>query len=125
MAINMRELLSLLHSCSNEDTDVKALVSTWVKNQPEEDRQRLEGWLEDFFYKGLDWVLKQNSSVVDTTLIGMALNGLSHLKGVKSRAEFACALMRGLGGNLKSSSYPRLAKEVKLLWFLWSELEAT
>jgi dynein heavy chain 2 len=97
---------------SNEDTDVKALVSKWLKNQPREDQQRLEGWLEDFFYKGLEWVVKQNNYVVDTTLIGTALNGLSHLKGVRTRAEFACALMRGFGGNLKARSYPQLAKEI-------------
>ena len=103
---------------SNEDTDVKALVSMWLKNQPKEDQQRLEGWLEDFFYKALEWVVKQYNYVVDTTLIGTALNGLSHLKGVRTRAEFACALMRGLGGNMKASSYPQLAKEVYYLFVL-------
>lgn len=110
--------------CSNEDTDVKALVSMWLKNQPKEDQQRLEGWLEDFFYKGLDWVLKQNNSVVDTTLIGTTLNGLSHIKGVKTRAGFACALMRGLGGNLGFNSYPQLAKEASEVFVLfWDKFD--
>ncbi|XP_065833043.1 cytoplasmic dynein 2 heavy chain 1-like isoform X2 [Oscarella lobularis] len=97
---------------SDEDTDVKAVVSQWLRNQPEEDRKRLEGWLEDYFDKALEWVLKQNDFVVETTLVGTALNGLSHLRGVRTKGEFACALIRGLGGNLKPSAFANLAKEI-------------
>ena len=50
--------------------------------------------------------------VVDTTLVGMTMNGLSHLVGVSCRAEFACALVRGLGGNLQEAARERFAKEV-------------
>ena len=59
-------------------------------------------------------VLKQNDFVVETTLVGSVLGGLSHLKGVSSKAEFACALIRGLGGNLNEGSKEALAKEVTM-----------
>ena len=45
--------------CSDEDTDVKALVSSWIKRQEGRDIQMLTGWIEDYFYRALEWVLKQ------------------------------------------------------------------
>ncbi|KAM7436007.1 Cytoplasmic dynein 2 heavy chain 1 [Porites harrisoni] len=97
---------------SDEDTDVKALVKSWLLSQPEEDRRMLETFLEDHFYKALDWVLKQNEFVVETSLVGVVMNGLSHMHGVKVKQEFACALIRGLGGNLSSTAKTAFAKEV-------------
>lgn len=44
---------------SDEDTDVSALVKSWLKGQPEECRSNLENWLGDYFHRALDWVLKQ------------------------------------------------------------------
>ena len=100
-------------------------MSAWLKALPssgphgEEHQQshpQLEGWLEDFFYRALDWVMKSNDFVIDTTLVGVAMNGLSHLMGVSSKAEFVCALIRGLGGNLQQSTREKFAKEV----FQWA-----
>lgn len=62
--------------------------------------------------KALDFVIKQNDFVVETTLVGAVLSGLSHLKGVTAKAEFACALLRGLGANLNEESKLAFAKEV-------------
>ncbi|XP_074620352.1 cytoplasmic dynein 2 heavy chain 1-like [Acropora palmata] len=97
---------------SDEDTDVKALVKSWLQSQPEEHRRMLETFLEDHFYKALDWVLKQNEFVVETSLVGVVMNGLSHMYGVKVKQEFACALIRGLGANLSSTAKASFAKEV-------------
>lgn len=97
---------------SDEDIDVKALVKSWLQSQPEEDRRMLETFLEDHFYKALDWVLKQNEFVVETSLVGVVMNGLSHMFGVKVKQEFACALIRGLGANLSPSAKTSFAKEV-------------
>ena len=97
---------------SDEDTDVKVLVKSWLQSQPEEDRRMLETFLEDHFYKALDWVLKQNEFVVETSLVGVVMNGLSHMHGVKVKAEFACSLIRGLGANLSLTAKTAFAKEV-------------
>lgn len=78
----------------------------------------LEAFLEDHFYKALDWVLKQNEFVVETSLVGVVMNGLSHMHGVKVKSEFACSLIRGLGGNLSSSAKTAFAKEVTYCGFL-------
>ena len=41
------------------------------------------------------------------------MNGLSHLTDTSCKAEFACALMRGLGGNLGPQTREKFAKEVR------------
>ena len=92
---------------------MKALVKSWLHDQPEEERH-IEGWIEDYFYKALDWVVKRNEFVVETTLVGVVMNGLSHLKNIKTKPEFVCALLRGLGSNLNATAKSDLAKEVKI-----------
>ena len=47
-----------------------------------------------------------------TSLVGTVLNGLSHLHGVREKAHFAIALIRGFGGNL---SHPILNEFSKLV----------
>ncbi len=44
---------------SDEDTDVKALVTSWLNKHEEKEREMLTGWIEDYFYKALEWVLRQ------------------------------------------------------------------
>ena len=60
--------------------------------------------------------MKANDFVVDTTLVGVAMNGLSHLVDVCCKAEFVCALVRGLGGNLQPGTREKLVKEM----FQWA-----
>lgn len=56
--------------------------------------------------------LLQSDFIVETSLIGVVLNGLSHFHHVESRAHFAVCLIRGLGGNLPEASREDFAKEV-------------
>ena len=49
---------------------------------------------------------------MDTTLVGVVMNGLSHLCNIQSREHFACALIKGLGGNLVEGTREKFAKEV-------------
>ena len=115
--ISSSMLMMCIFISSDEDIDVKALVKSWLHDQPEEQRH-IEGWIEDYFYKALDWVLKRNDFVVETTLVGVVMNGLSHLKNTKTKPEFVCALLRGLGSNLNTAAKSDLAKEVKINIFL-------
>ena len=104
----------MIFSSSDEDTNIKALVTGWFQSLPPSPAaSSLEGWIEDHFYQALDWVIKNGDLVINTTQVGVAMNGLSHLMGVASKAEFACALIRGLGGNLPLSTREKFAKEVK------------
>ena len=108
-----------LFTPSDEDVDIKALVEAWLKTLPRDNEllhSQLESWLE-YFFRALEWVNKAADYVVDTTLVGVAMNGLSHLVGVTCKAEFVCALSRGLGANLNRETREKFAKEV----FQWAQ----
>ena len=93
-----------------ESSDVKCIVSAWLKKQPAELQMKLDNWLSEYFFKALDWVLAQDSAVVDTTKAGIVVSALSHLHGVASKAEFVCAAIRGFGSNLMHTKRAELAK---------------
>ncbi|KAJ8027756.1 Cytoplasmic dynein 2 heavy chain 1 [Holothuria leucospilota] len=97
---------------SDEDTELKSLVQSWLSKQPEETRSNLHSWIEDYFYQALEWVMKQGDFVVDTSLVGVVMNGLSHLGGAECKVDFAIKLIRGLGGNLSDGTRANFAKEV-------------
>ncbi|XP_066286377.1 cytoplasmic dynein 2 heavy chain 1-like isoform X1 [Branchiostoma lanceolatum] len=101
---------------SDEDMDVKSLVASWLSKHGETEGSQLQGWVDDYFYRGLEWVMKQNEFVVETSLVGVVSNGLSHLHGVKSKAQFVVSLIRGLGSNLPLPVRQAFAKEM----FVWA-----
>ncbi len=97
---------------SDEDTDVKAVVQSWLAKEPEDTRSSTEQYINDYFFEAYSWIIKQNDFVVETTLIGTVLNGLSHLHGVHDKSLFALGLIRGLGGNLSEKTKEAFAREV-------------
>ena len=58
------------------------------------------------------WVVFQSEFVVETSLVGVVMNGLSHFYNVRDKPHFAISLIRGLGGNLSETARDNLAKEV-------------
>ena len=50
--------------------------------------------------------------VVETTLVGIIMNGLSHFHEVQNTSHFGLCLIRGLGGNLVEAVKENFAKEV-------------
>lgn len=56
--------------------------------------------------------------MVETSLVGNVLNGLSHFHHVRDRAQFTVCLIRGLGGNLTETSREEFAKQVFLFCFV-------
>lgn len=100
---------------SDEDVNVERLVQRWMTTLPQEKRTAMSGWMDELFYKALDFVT-QSEYVVDTTLVGTVMNGLSQLKNCNTRSEFICALIRGIGGNLSLPLRSTLAKEI----FQWA-----
>lgn len=96
---------------SDEDLDVARLVQRWLSTFPQEKRMSMSSWIDELFYKALNFVLK-NESVVDSTLVGTVMNGLSQIKDCKTRQEFICGLIRGIGGNLSPPVRANLAKEI-------------
>ena len=100
-------------NCSDEDTDIKAVIQSWLSKEPEDTRASTEQYINEYFYQAYDWIIKQNDFVVETTLIGTVLNGLSHLHGVCEKPLFALGLIRGLGGNLNEKTKEAFAREVR------------
>jgi len=55
----LNDSAELLTVFSDEDTSVEAVVMRWLHNQDEDDRDALGGWIKDYFYDALKWVLEQ------------------------------------------------------------------
>tara|TARA_B110000091_G_scaffold199866_1_gene230119 strand:- start:810 stop:8225 length:7416 start_codon:yes stop_codon:yes gene_type:complete len=103
---------------SDEDVDVRRLIVKWLKLRPETRQMNLQTWIEEYFYKGLEWVLRDDMSqlVIETTRVGTVTTGLSHLENAATIADFLIGMIRGLGGNLTTELRVRFAKEV----FQWA-----
>ena len=91
-----------------ESSDVKCIVSCWIRRQPEAEQMKLQGWIDDYFFKALEWVLTHGADhlAVETTKAGVVHGALSHMAGVKSKAAFACAAVRGFGSNTSPTPHP-------------------
>jgi dynein heavy chain 2 len=91
---------------------VKAVVQSWLSKESDDTRLSTEQYINDYFFEAYNWIIKQNDFVVETTLVGTVLNGLSHLHGVNDKSLFALGLIRGLGGNLNEKTKDAFAREV-------------
>ena len=100
--------------CSYEDINMTAAVTSWLQAHLPEGKipSLLEGWIEDYFYRGVQWVVQSEGLVVPTTPFGVMVNGLTHVYKCTTKSQFACALVRGLGALLTESKKYDFAKEV-------------
>ena len=71
---------------SDEDFDVNVLIKSWLDTQPEATRGPVSDWMEELFIKGLDWVQSQEAPLVETTRVGLVLNGFSQINGCAASA---------------------------------------
>lgn len=96
---------------SEENADVRALVTAWVGRQPAKAQDGLTKLLDGLFYKALEFVLNSDV-VVETTKVGIVTTALTHLRGIRSKGEFVCGLIRGMGANLTISKRVVFAQNV-------------
>ena len=99
---------------NDDDVDVQRLVNSWLNKQDESLRMNLSSWIDDLFFRGLDFVLGLEP-VVETTMVGTVLNGLAQLHSCSNKSQFLCGVIRGLGGNLSLDDRAKFAKEI----FVW------
>ena len=97
---------------SDEDTNITGLVNSWIEKQDEEKKEVLGRLINEMFYKAIDWCVKTNDMVIETSMVGMVLNGLSHLEYCTNRLDFAAGLVKGLGGNLNTAARDSFAREI-------------
>jgi dynein heavy chain 2 len=102
---------------SDEDMNASRLVSKWLLSQSDVHRPDLETWLDDLFFRALDFVVALRSFIVQTTIVGTILSGLSSIFGVSTKRAFIVGLIQGLGGNLSLPDRSCFAREV----FLWAK----
>lgn len=106
---------------SDEDVDVVRLVSKWLLALPmantedgNKQREALRSWFDELFARALE-ELRKYDLVVDTTTVGTIMGALSHVATATTRAEFVCALIRGLGANLALGARAAFAKSIFLM----------
>jgi dynein heavy chain 2, cytosolic len=98
---------------SEEDVDIRRLITSWLKKQSADDSMKMERWVEEILMPGLEWALLNNEEmVVKTTKVGVVISALSMLSGIKNKIEFVYAVIRGIGSNFKAEYRNRLANEV-------------
>jgi dynein heavy chain 2 len=97
---------------SDDDLDRSRIVQRWLSMFSQELRLSMSAWVDELFYKALDNVLRIDGYILDTTLVGTIMNGLSQVKGAKSKQEFLCGLVRGLGGNLGMAEREVFARDL-------------
>ena len=85
---------------SEEDVDAKALVNSWISQQPKDMRAKLASWIDATFYSALEWVLKTDCQVVRSSKIGAVQGALSQIRGVQTNEEYVLGVVRGLGSNM-------------------------
>ena len=102
---------------SDEDTDVKNIVNSWISKystpDDENETNTMKQCMDEIFFPAIDFCVRSGDLLVDTSLVGCVLNGLSMLRsGVANRLEFAVKLFKGLAGNINDTSREGLAKEI-------------
>lgn len=97
---------------SEEDVDIKSLVTSWVSRQDQKLQSKYVSWIDDMFFKALEYMFFNEQQIVPTTRAGLVLTSLSHLVGATTKGEFVCGLIRGMGSNLSIPDRTKFAKEV-------------
>ena len=98
---------------SEEDVDIRRLITSWLKKQTPEEMMRLERWVEEILMPGLEWaLLNSEEMIVKTTKVGVVISALSMLGGIKTKTEFVYAIIRGIGSNFRADYRNRFATEV-------------
>lgn len=111
---------------SEDDVDIQRLVEKWLESRPEEVRSAMQTWMEKAFFPALEWLFGHDirskgemgksdeavDFVVETTLVGMVKNGLSHVESATTAAMCGLGIIRGLGGNLETQKRSEFSKFV-------------
>ncbi|GAB5365644.1 hypothetical protein AAMO2058_001075600 [Amorphochlora amoebiformis] len=79
---------------SEEDVDVKALVSSWVSKRDKGLQPKFTAWMNAIFYSALDWVLGMNCLVVKMSKMGLVNAAFSQVEKAETKMEFMLGIIR-------------------------------
>ncbi|ESL11724.1 dynein heavy chain [Trypanosoma rangeli SC58] len=97
---------------SEGDVNPKTMVASWLLEQPEDSRNELRGWIDEFFYRAIDNLVATGNLIVETTRTGLVASGLSQLQHCSSKAQFTLALIYGLGSYLPEENRREYARDI-------------
>ena len=101
---------------TKEGTDFKALVNSWLSDHLDRIAHSkislINDCIELYFYSCLDLVVNSDECVLDCSPVGILYNGLSHVLFVSCKEEFAIAMIRGFGSNLKAKARSKFSIHV-------------
>jgi dynein heavy chain 2 len=87
---------------SEEDVEIERITKTWLDQQPEDLKNKLNQWMDDIMRPALEWALdRQKEMVTETTKVGIVNNVLAYLKDIKSKGQFTYGVSLGLGSNFE------------------------
>ncbi|GFW42309.1 cytoplasmic dynein 2 heavy chain 1 [Trichonephila clavipes] len=89
---------------SNEDVNVKSLVTAWLLQQDENNRLTIQTFIDDYFYKALDWVLKQLSHFPTSSKFLKRCSGSTCPIEAKGDSQMTLGLGSMVGGRRMSHS---------------------
>ena len=101
---------------SKEEIDIKAVVNSWlnvhIARLPKLQQSFIQDCVDKHFYRCLEMVQSLEALVIDSSIIGIVYNGLSHLVYVNCKEEFALAMIRGFGCILNIKARQQLSKDI-------------
>uniref|UniRef100_A0A1I7UMZ6 Cytoplasmic dynein 2 heavy chain 1 n=1 Tax=Caenorhabditis tropicalis TaxID=1561998 RepID=A0A1I7UMZ6_9PELO len=95
---------------SEEDVTPQEIVSSWLHQNSEDLHADVATWIEDNFWKTLKWV--KGHQIPGISNFALLKNGLTHLKGAKTKTQFLVLLFNGFQPYVPPDQRSELAKLV-------------
>ncbi|XP_017783105.1 PREDICTED: cytoplasmic dynein 2 heavy chain 1 [Nicrophorus vespilloides] len=85
---------------NESDVNIRDFVNNFLSKQPENVEMLLTNYVNDYFYKALDWIHNEAELIIEKPQIALASTALSQLVDCESKAQFVVGLINGLGGQI-------------------------
>ncbi|EGR34655.1 hypothetical protein IMG5_004580 [Ichthyophthirius multifiliis] len=96
---------------NQEDIKVQSVVLKWLSLGNNQNQDLLKEFLDQFFYKILDFVSEfEDEQIVNTTKIGLVNNVLSLLQNVQTKNQFFVQILKGFASNFPQQIRSKIAK---------------
>ncbi|CAH0554579.1 unnamed protein product [Brassicogethes aeneus] len=86
---------------SEEDLQSELITKKFVEELVEETKPILEPLIQDSFIKAVNWIVNDGEVTIPSSKLSLTKAGLSFIRNVKNKTEFAVALANGLGQHLQ------------------------
>ncbi|XP_055594856.1 cytoplasmic dynein 2 heavy chain 1 [Uranotaenia lowii] len=102
-----------------EDLPYQLVVNAWLAKKP--DAEILKSYLDQHFYKSIEWIEEQKLKPAGYSLITIAESGLLAIDSTKSNEQFCVNMLCGLNGLLNAEGKNKLSNQI----FTWADIAVT